>query len=375
MSVEFTQSQNMTLGMELELQLIDPNTFDLGTTAPELMQAISESQFQENIKPEITQSMIEIISGIHATPQLLYKEMAELCQFVTLKANQLNTLICGGGSHPFQLWSSRKIFPSDRFRKKSIEQGYLAKQFTVFGMHVHVGCPSADDALYLTHILSRYLPQLIALSASSPFYQGVPTGFHSTRCTLGNSFFTSGMMPSYITNWDNFSEYFNKMKMIGIIQSMKDVYWDVRPKPEFGTVEVRICDTPLTLSKAIMIGAYIQTLAKYILSEKSFFITKELYMVYPYNRFQAARFGYNGDFINPFNSVHKTLFEDILETLNIIKPYATSMGNLEYIVQINEMVLNKQSDAIQLWDIYSNVDSLESLVHEQCNIWMGNLQK
>src|SRR5262249_27038602 len=144
---------------------------------------------------------------------------------------------------------------------------YLSKRSTVFGQHIHIGCKSGEDAIYLTHALSRYVPQFIAICASSPFYQGVDTGYASSRSTVFNAFPLSGVMP-YLITWNEFSEYYYKMRNYGIIGSMKDFYWDIRPKPEFGTVEIRVCDTPLTIRTAAIITAYIQALSLYLLEEK-----------------------------------------------------------------------------------------------------------
>ena len=156
----------------------------------------------------------------------------------------LNLRVAGGGSHPFHDWADRRIFPTGRFRSILERYGYLAKQFTVFGQHIHVGCPGGDDAVYLIHMLTRYVPHFIALSAASPFYQGEDTQFQSSRLTSINAFPLAGHMP-FVRDWAEFLEYYDKMRGFGIVASMKDFYWDIRPKPEYGTVEIRVCDTPL----------------------------------------------------------------------------------------------------------------------------------
>src|SRR5690606_31979681 len=125
----------------------------------------------------------------------------------------------------------------------------LAKQFTVFGQHIHVGCGSGDDAIYLVHALARYVPHFIALSASSPFSQGVDTAFDSSRLNAIAAFPLSGSMP-FVQSWDELNAYVAKMYRFRIIGSMKDFYWDIRPKPEYGTIEIRVCDTPLTVERA-----------------------------------------------------------------------------------------------------------------------------
>ena len=367
-----SQSDHVTLGMELELQLIKRSDFDLAAKAKELMDIIEQSKYKKLIKPEITQSMIELNSSICDSPQTLLVDLNNISKFITHKANDLNVYIAGGGVHPFQFWSLRKIFPSPRFIQKANEHGYLSKQITVFAMHVHVGCSNGEDALYLTHLFTRFLPQLIAVSASSPFYQGAVTGFQSTRNTLFTSLPTNGVMP-YLTTWDEFSNYFNNAIALGLVETMKDFYWDVRPKPEFGTVEIRICDMPLTLSKAITIAAYIQTLARYLLLERPMKVQPDLYMVYPYNRFQASRFGYDADFINAYSFKHSWLGDDILETIEKIQPHAIALGNQDYLSRIAQWTSNNQTDANTLLNIYHDTNDLEKVVQEQCRLWKESL--
>ena len=188
--------------------------------------------------------MIEIGTSIQREHAALRDELHDLCRQLSRGARKLNIGIGGGGTHAFQHWSEQQIYPTERFHYISELYGYLAKQFTVFGQHVHIGVPNGDDALWLLHALSRYVPHFIALSASSPFVQGVDTGFHSARLNSVFAFPLSGRAP-FVLTWDEFGEYFEKMTSTGVVQSMKDFYWDIRPKPEFGTIELRVCDTPL----------------------------------------------------------------------------------------------------------------------------------
>lgn len=364
----FKNSKAATIGLELEFQIVDPITFDLISRAKDLIKNISTSQYQEKIKPEITQSMLEINSSIHQTPNSLFEEILEMHAFLLEQAKKVNIYFSGGGTHPFQLWNLQKIFPTKRFKDISKQYRYISKCSTVFGQHVHIGCPSADDALYLTHALAYYVPHLIAISASSPFFQGVDTGYHSSRSSVVSAFPSSGVIP-FLTNWDDFSAYFYKMRKLRIVKTMKDFYWDIRPKPEFGTVEIRVCDTPLTISKAIIITAYIQALAQYILSESPFAINQDLYYLHTYNRFQASRYGFDGIFINPYTLNQDFIINDILNTLTLIEKYAENFDSAQYLSLLKTEVINKQNDAAHLRQILSEVKTLPKLVHEQCLIW------
>lgn len=368
----FKYSDALTVGIELEFQIIDPMSGDLIAKAKDLIRNIQESPLSEQIKPEITQGMIEINSSIHHYPSEMESELYNIRDFLIEQGDKLHISFSGGGTHPFKEWSLNKIFPTKRFKRLSNQYRYLSKRSTVFGQHVHIGCKNADDALYLTHVLTRYVPQFIAMSASSPFYQGIDTSYNSSRSTIFIAFPTSGVIP-YLITWEEFSDYFYKLKKLGIIQSMKDFYWDIRPKPEFGSVEIRVCDTPLTISKAIMLTAYIQSIAHYLLNEKPFKITHDLYYIYNYNRFQAARYGLSGEFINPITLKHSSIYNDIEETIKIIEKSANKLGNMGYIIQLSNQVINAQNDTVLLRELFKKDNSLQKLVQKQCLIWKNDM--
>lgn len=366
--LSFRSSSIASLGVELEIQIVNPITFDMKSSAKTLMRVIQESKYQAYIKPEITQSMIEVNSSVHLSPHTLLEEFTDIRNFLIKQARDLGMFLCGGGTHPFQKWVLGKIFPTKRFKNLSRIYQYLSKQSTVFGLHVHVGCPSGEEALYLTHVLAKYVPHFIALSASSPFYQGVDTGYHSSRMNVFSVYPTSGIMP-YLTNWQIFSDYFHKMKQLQVITSMKDFYWDIRPKPEFGTVEIRVCDMPLTIEKAVIVAAYIQSLALYLLQEHPYKPSLEWNYLYNFNRFQAGRYGFDGDFIDPITLQHIPIGDDLLNTLNIIEKYAAQLNNLPYLEKISAAVKSKSNDATRLREIKKEVGLLQEVVHKQCQIW------
>jgi carboxylate-amine ligase len=336
-----------------------------------LLRSVSESHYQEKIKPEVTQSMIEINSSIHMTASELENEFARLHDYLLSVSREQGIKIAGGGTHPFEKWSAQKIFPATRYKNLSHIYRYLSKRSTVFGQHIHIGCPNGEEALYLTHAFTRYVPHLIALSASSPFYQGVDTGFNSSRSTVFNAFPMSGVVPM-VKTWEEFSEYFFKLKHLKVISNMKDFYWDIRPKPEFGTVEIRICDTPLTIKKAVMIAAYVQAIAAYLLQEKPLVIETGLYDVYSYNRFQASRYGYEGQFIHPQSLQRDTIENDMRKTLAVIDKFADRLGTLEYMNIVNENLSSKSNDAALLRDVFHQANALTDVVKEQCNRWEMN---
>jgi len=362
MSLEpFSHSESLTLGVELELQLVSLSDFDLTEASPDMLSLLQRQEFPGTVTPEITESMIEIATGVHREHAPLRAQLHAMRDALLQAGDRLNVGLCGGGTHPFQQWSDRRIFKKPRFLEVSELYGYLTKQFTIFGQHVHVGCTSGDEALFLLHSLNRYLPHFIALSASSPFVQGIDTLFNSARLNSVFAFPLSGRAP-FLLDWRQFSEeYFDKMTATGVVKSMKDFYWDIRPKPEFGTIELRVCDTPLQVDKAAALACYLQAICKLLLEGADPMPEEDDYLVYNYNRFQACRFGLEGQLVHPKTHEAISLREDILSTLRRVRRAAQSLQSQEAL-DVLETVVHHGSDAHQLRLAYAHKGSVEGMV-------------
>ncbi|MFL6673349.1 MAG: YbdK family carboxylate-amine ligase [Massilia sp.] len=366
----FASSQPLTFGVELELQLVSLSDFDLTAASPDLLHLLERKPFPGNVTPEITESMIEINSSVHSRHAPLLDELLEIRDTLVTAGDTLNIGICGGGTHPFQHWSERKIFSKARFEQLSSLYGYLAKQFTVFGQHVHIGCGSGDDGLFLLHSLNRYIPHFIALSASSPFVQGHDSLFDSARLNSVFAFPMSGRAP-FVLSWQEFEEvYFAKMERTGIIKSMKDFYWDIRPKPEYGTIELRVCDTPLGVERAAALAGYLQALCRHLLQRDEPAPSEDDYLVYNYNRFQACRFGLDGAITHPKTYETMSLREDILSTLRKMEPHAEALGStgaLQHLVA----AVTEGSDAAYLRRQFERQGSAEGMVNAAIQRFRG----
>ena len=364
----FGASAPLTVGVELELQLVRPHDFDLARDADELLRRLGKRKLPGAVKPEITESMVELNSSVHASAATLVDELETVRDAVLQDARVLNVRIAGGGSHPFHDWADRRIYPTERFMHVVERYGYLAKQFTVFGQHIHIGCASGDDAVFLTHVLTRYVPHFIALSAASPFYQGEDTSFQSSRLTAVSAFPLSGHMP-FVADWSEFLEYFARMQGFGIAASMKDFYWDIRPKPEYGTIEIRVCDTPLTVRRAGLLAAYAQALAAWHLEERPLQPSRTTYLVHSHNRFEACRYGLRGTMIDPYASLKKAIGEDMLETAARIAPHAAPLGCGRLLEELAAGVRAGESDAAWLRRRHAARGSLTDVVRDACSRW------
>lgn len=364
----FAPSRSLTLGVELELQVVGSHDYDLTPGAADLLRVVAKKKLPGEVKPEIAASMIEISTGICESYVDALAQLQETRDVLVDAARKLGLGLCGGGTHPFQNWSEQRIFDAPRFHHLSALYGYLSKQFIVFGQHVHIGCPDADGALGLLHTLSRYIPHFIALSAASPFVQATDTGFDSARLNSIQAFPFAGRAP-FVSRWEDFLVYFNKMTRTGVVEGMKDFYWDIRPKPEFGTIEIRVMDTPLTIAKAAQLAAYIQTVARWQLLEKTFVPEADDYLVYKFNRFQACRLGFEGIFVDPKTGEHRSLRDDIIATLDAIESHAIELKTEAACQALREDVTTRGNDATWIRALHKQEKQLPEVVRQQCLRW------
>lgn len=345
----FHHSEPLTLGVELELQLLNTHDYDLAPYAEDMLRLMAKTPLPGSVVPEMTSSMIEISTAICHSASEVLGQLTPIRDALVRNADKLNIAIAGGGTHPFQKWHEQRIYDKPRFRELSDLYGYLAQQFTIFGQHVHIGCPDADAALLMLHRMSRYIPHFIALSASSPYVQGQDTAFDSARLNSVFAFPLSGRAPCVLT-WGEFENYFDKMTGTGVVKSMKDFYWDIRPKPEFGTIEIRVFDTPLTIERAAALSGYVQSLAAWFLDTQPFTPSEDDYLVYTYNRFQACRFGLEAVYVDPGTGRHQPLREHILHTMDQVAAHAARQGAAPSLHLLRTDVEKGQNDARWLRD-------------------------
>jgi glutamate---cysteine ligase / carboxylate-amine ligase len=354
------------------LQLVNTHDYDLAPYAEDMLRMMARTPLPGAVVPEMTSSMIEVSTGICQSSSEVLGQLSQIRDALVKSADKLNIAVVGGGTHPFQQWHERRIYDKPRFRELSELYGYLSKQFTVFGQHVHVGCPDADSALVMLHRMSRYIPHFIALSASSPYVQGHDTAFDSARLNSVFAFPLSGRAPFALT-WGEFKVYFDKMMHTGVVKSMKDFYWDIRPKPEFGTIEIRVFDTPLTIERASALSGFVQSLAAWFLAEQPFTPTEDDYLVYTYNRFQACRFGLDAVYVDPATGGHMPLREHILDTMSRIDRHAVDVGASAAIGLLRTSVDRADNDARWLRDRQGEERLLAEVIRQASLRFRGHL--
>jgi carboxylate-amine ligase len=359
-TLHFRASPALSLGVELELQLVSLRDYDLTRAATDLLAGLRyDGRFGE-IKLEITESMIEVSTLPRLTAAGIRADLRGLRDVLLSHCRLNNIAICGGGTHPFHRWPERRICPGERFAQLNERYGYLSKQFTVFGQHIHIGVPSGDDAIWLTHALNVHVPFFVALSASSPFVDATDTGFESARLNAVSAFPLSGQAPD-VADWAAFLDHMGLLQACGVADSIKDLYWDVRPKPEYGTVEVRVCDTPLSVERASDLAAFAQCLVRYLLRERLPQAPQLQALVARYNKFQACRFGFAAELADPAARRITRLADALPELLDRLADDAADLDCTRELARLRELARSAHGDAAWLRETAATAGSLNDL--------------
>ncbi|MCB1111048.1 MAG: YbdK family carboxylate-amine ligase [Chlamydiia bacterium] len=364
MPVLFEGSQEPTLGVEVEFQILDPKSCTAVSKAKQVLERCRQRQIGR-VKAEIHQSMIEVDTEISQNVKECRRHLEQRIQQLQGVFNELNLMIGATATHPFHRWVDNEVFPNKRYLYVSEKFQWLAKRVTVYGMHVHVGVPSGDAVLAVMNKSLPYLPHLLALSSNSPYWQGIDTGMSSCRIGIMDSFPYAGI-PCRFDSWEEFSLYYNTLKETGAVESMKDFYWHVRPNAEFGTVEFRICDMVPTLKETMALVAFIQNLVVWILDDSAFHEdtvdeNRLRHWIAPENHWMAERDGLNAMIISPDGRTRVRLADDIFRVVKLLTPIAKRMGNYDEFIYIREMVrIGTGSDRQRR--VYQETESFEQVI-------------
>jgi carboxylate-amine ligase len=302
MYINFNAALKHTIGIELEIQTINPQT---GALIPGAGIILSQLAGEVLFKPELFNSTIEIntkvCDNICELDDNLHKNLRIIQDIAT--ENNLEILI--SGCHPFSNWQQQQITQQERYLNLLHRIQWPVRQFLIFGLHVHVGVDDADKSIFVMNKLTTFLPHLIALSASSPFWNGFDTGLATSRIKVFEELPNAGI-PYYITNWKKYSELVENLIKTNSIDTVRDIWWDIRPHPIFGTVEVRVCDAMPTLKENLALTALIYLLVVKFSQEfnKNGKMSRLDRWILEENKWRAARYGIQGEII--LNSRGKT---------------------------------------------------------------------
>ena len=258
---KFGQSDPYTLGVEEEYMLLDGETFDLVQHIDTVLAAVEGHELESRINPELMQSVLEIATPVCRTATDVDEELRKLRGYVVEVASGKGLRVGSAGTHPFSLFERQRITARDRYRNLVDQLQYVARRELIFGMHVHVAVDDAEKAIQIVNGLLVELPTLLALSASSPFWRGEPTGLSSSRQMVFAAFPRSGPPPRF-KDYADYAEVVGQLEKTGCIADYTHIWWDIRLHPRLGTVEIRICDAVTRVEDATALTAYCQALVK-----------------------------------------------------------------------------------------------------------------
>lgn len=363
--VDFRSNGILTIGTEIELQLIDPNSLNLVPRAEEFLK--ESSSVSKKITKEFYLSTIEINSDKCQDVHEIEKDLTASCDIAKKIADNLNINLASTGCHPTSRYLDCVITPSERYNELIDRNQWLTRRMTVYGLHVHLGMKSGDDAIRFNNFFLSFIPHLLALSASSPFWQGDDTGLASCRSTTYESLPTAGH-PYHVNNWNEFEYLFNTLKKCKAINSMKDLWWDIRPSPNFGTLEIRACDGLATLSETFALVSFIHMLANWFNDNGSWLgqvPSPPLWFVRE-NKWRAIRHGLNADLIINLDGDSKPIAEDILYWLEKLMPYEKKLGYQNYVKTLRE-IIEKGASSTRQRKVFGNTKSMQEVVKFNIN--------
>ncbi|MDP9453177.1 MAG: glutamate--cysteine ligase [Actinomycetota bacterium] len=342
MHIDFNASERSSLGVEMELEVVDLSTRELRSAATEVLAAMGEGHLggeHPKAKHELFESTVEIITGVCTTVAEARADLeATLATLGGLCAPRGLGLMCSG-SHPFTHWATQQVSPNPRYHRLVEEMQWLARRLQIFGIHVHVGVRSAEKAIAIANGLLAYLPHLLAVSASSPYWMGQDTGLASCRSKVFESLPMAGL-PHQLADWGEFERFMTTLVRSKAITSIREVWWDIRPHPDFGTVELRVCDGLPRLSEVAAVAALTQCLVEWMdgAYDRGHPRAAPRPWIVRENKWKAARYGMEAEIIVDEHGNLRPLRDELAGLVEELAPVARGLGCADELAQVAVLV-------------------------------------
>ena len=344
--MDFRENSNaLTLGVELEFQVLDKSTLQLTPRASEILAAIDSKR----VTHEFFQSTLEIVTGICKDVHEADADLRDSLQQVQTVAERLGLCFASTGTHPQADYRDRLITDSPRYGELIDRNQWLIRRMAVYGMHVHLGMRSGDECIRYNNFFLHFVPHLLGLSASSPFWQKMDTGLASCRPTMYEALPTAGI-PYIVKDWKGFEKLIQFLKRSDAIRSLKDLWWDLRPSPAWGTLELRVCDGPATHREMLALVSFIHCLAHWFDEHQEEWSKTQAPIrrwIFRENKWRAIRYGLDASIIVTPTGKTRALKEDLHRWLQTLAPYAKRLGYGPHFEFISTMVLNGNSASRQ----------------------------
>jgi carboxylate-amine ligase len=331
---------SFTIGIEEEYQTIDPVSRDLRSHIDAQIIEKGKVLLQEAVKAEMHQSVVEVGTGVCRNVAEAAVELRNLRREIIRLARDNGLRVAAAATHPFADWRFQEIYPDPRYRTIVEDMKLVARANLIFGLHVHIGVEDRETAIHIMNAARYFVPHILALSTNSPFWIGMETGFKSYRCKVFERFPRTNI-PDYFPSWGEYLSFVDLLVKTGCIDNAKKIWWDIRPHPNFETLEFRVCDIPMRVEETIALAALIQAtvakLYKLYAANQGFRLYRRALIME--NKWRAARYGLEGKLIDFGKKIEVPMTELVEEYLTLIDDVVDELGSrreLDYVRKIVE---------------------------------------
>jgi carboxylate-amine ligase len=324
MDVNYGSSTPFSLGVEEEFQLLNPDSYDLTSRFDEVLAAAGGD---DRIKPELLQSTAEVATGVAASVPEAISQARELRRSVRDAAAERDVLIASAGTHPFARYEHQDVTDEARYRELVESMQWVAERELIFGLHVHVGLETAQQAIAVANALRTWLPELLVLSANSPFWHGRDTGLASTRSKVFDAFPRSGLPPAF-SSFEEFEQLVERGVRTNSFADYTYIWWDLRPHPKLGTIEVRVCDSQTRIESVAGIVALVQSLVATLAERhaRDGSLPIQPVTLIGENKWRAARYGLDADLVDLEHDTERPAREAVAALVDLAGPAAARLG-------------------------------------------------
>lgn len=357
---------DFSIGVEEEFQIVDPETGELKAHIQELL-PLGQALLGDQIHAEMLQSVVEATTHICYNIGEVRSEITRLRKAMSLMLAKAGLRMVAAGTHPLSHWQQQAITPNDRYRVLEEDMQDVVRSILIFGLHVHITVPDRNRMIEIMNEVRYFLPHILALSTSSPFWLGRVTGLKSYRTIVWQGFPRTGI-PEHFASWDEFETYVELLIKTNCIDNGKKIWWDVRPHPTYNTLEFRVCDMPITADETIALAALFQALVVklYKLREKNLGFRLYNRSLIQENKWRAARYGLDGTMIDFGKSQEVPTRHLIEELLDFVDDVVDELGSRAELQTIRR-ILRMGSGADRQLAVYQETNSARSVVDWLCD--------
>lgn len=360
MNIVFQRSDKPTLGVEIEVQVVDQSgALTTDTAATKILAELGDDT---GFKHELLECTIEVISDVcHSVDEARADIGGKLERLIDVADGFGYRILCTG-THPFSAWADQTVSPDPRYHRLIENCQWTARRLLIFGVHTHVGVGSGEEAIAISNSLQTFIPHFLALSSSSPYWQGRDTGLASVRSKIFESLPTAGL-PYQLENWGQFQRFMRTLIGAGTIRSIREVWWDIRPHPGFGTLELRICDGIPTLDELAAMVALSQSLVVWLCGQynSGHDVPRHQQWTIRENKWRAARYGLEAEIIRDEEGNLVSLRRSISDLVERLQPVAANLGCERDLLRVNE-ILERGTSATRQREVFAETKDLSAVV-------------